>query len=258
MAKHYLFLFSIFKPGISTLALAEKHVFFYNRKASSSLQTYQTCSQESMIWSGWWFQPPISKICLSSWKSSPIFGVKIKNMWNHRSPVMIFFFDPPPAGHPAIEANAVERPSQYPPGESRIPMNQVGCGKKRWTYQYKTWSILWSHNDNLNFDIFEPKSAPSCHFQWQMSAACTRFTATTDLAQKRGRTWWCSLYKRFHAWMHMQPEKSTLTKSLLSFTKSCQSNHALEAAFSAVQMLVEMVSLIAIAAEATVPSCAMM
>ena len=101
-------------------------------------------------------------------------------------------------------------------------------------------------------------SALSCHLHWQMSAACTRFTATTDLAQKRGRTWWCSLYKRFHAWMHMQPEKSTLTKSLLSFTKSCQSNHALEAAFSAVQMLVEMVSLIAIAAEATVPSCAMM
>ena len=59
-------------------------------------------------------------------------------------------------------------------------------------------------------------------------------------------------------WMHMQPEKSPLTKSLLSFTKSCQSNHALEAAFLAVQMLVDLVSLIAIAAEATVPSCAMM
>ena len=83
---------------------------------------------------------------------------------------------------------------------------------------------------------------------------CTRFTAISDLAQNCGRTLWCSLYKRFHPWMHMQPEKSPLTKSLLSFTKSCQSIHALEAAFR----LIQMVSLLAIAAEATVPSCAMM
>ena len=30
--------------------------------------------------SGWWFQP-IWNICSSKWESSPIFGVKIKNMW---------------------------------------------------------------------------------------------------------------------------------------------------------------------------------
>ena len=29
------------------------------------------------------FFPPIWKICWSNWKSSPIFGVKIKNLWNH-------------------------------------------------------------------------------------------------------------------------------------------------------------------------------
>ena len=32
--------------------------------------------------SGWWFQPNW-KICSSNWKPSPIFGVKIKNSWNH-------------------------------------------------------------------------------------------------------------------------------------------------------------------------------
>ena len=30
----------------------------------------------------WWFQPHW-KICSSNWESSPIFGVKIKNVWNH-------------------------------------------------------------------------------------------------------------------------------------------------------------------------------
>ena len=30
----------------------------------------------------WWFQP-IWKICSSKWESSPIFGVKIRNIWNH-------------------------------------------------------------------------------------------------------------------------------------------------------------------------------
>ena len=29
----------------------------------------------------WWLNQPILKICSSNWKSSPIFGVKIKNIW---------------------------------------------------------------------------------------------------------------------------------------------------------------------------------
>ena len=33
--------------------------------------------------SGWWLNQPIWKICSSNWTSSPIFGVKIKNSWNH-------------------------------------------------------------------------------------------------------------------------------------------------------------------------------
>ena len=30
----------------------------------------------------WWFQP-LWKICSSKWESSPIFGVNIRNIWNH-------------------------------------------------------------------------------------------------------------------------------------------------------------------------------
>ena len=33
--------------------------------------------------SGWWLNQPIWKICSSNWIISPIFGVKIKNIWNH-------------------------------------------------------------------------------------------------------------------------------------------------------------------------------
>ena len=33
---------------------------------------------------GWWLNQPIWKICSSNWKSSTIFGVKIKHLWNHR------------------------------------------------------------------------------------------------------------------------------------------------------------------------------
>ena len=39
-----------------------------------------------VLWSHNWlvvFSPPIWKICSSNGKSSPIFGVKIKNIWNH-------------------------------------------------------------------------------------------------------------------------------------------------------------------------------
>ena len=32
---------------------------------------------------GWWLNQPLWKICSSNWESSPIFGVKIKNVWNH-------------------------------------------------------------------------------------------------------------------------------------------------------------------------------
>ena len=32
---------------------------------------------------GWWLNQPIWKICSSNWIISLIFGVKIKNIWNH-------------------------------------------------------------------------------------------------------------------------------------------------------------------------------
>ena len=53
-------------------------------------------------------------------------------------------------------------------------------------YIYTFKHAYYIDNDTLNFEMFEPKSALSCHLQWQMSAACTRFTAISDLAQK---TW---------------------------------------------------------------------
>ena len=34
------------------------------------------------IFTSWWLNQPIWKICSSNWKSSPIFGVRIKNIWN--------------------------------------------------------------------------------------------------------------------------------------------------------------------------------
>ena len=32
----------------------------------------------------WWLNQPIWKICSSNWKSFPIFGMKIKHIWNHQ------------------------------------------------------------------------------------------------------------------------------------------------------------------------------
>ena len=36
-----------------------------------------------LVLTGWWLNQPIWKICSWSWESSPRFGVKMKNIWNH-------------------------------------------------------------------------------------------------------------------------------------------------------------------------------
>ena len=78
-------------------------VFFYHGRIRKKHHQLQKIQVEFLSKSGWWFQP-IWKI-LVKLESSPIFGVKIKNIWNHHldqqlkkkhklNPLSQFFLNP--------------------------------------------------------------------------------------------------------------------------------------------------------------------
>ena len=55
---------------------------FCSSYRSWHLRGFPRCPQISApMLSGWWLNQPIWKICSSNWKASPVFRVKIKNVW---------------------------------------------------------------------------------------------------------------------------------------------------------------------------------
>ena len=66
------------------LKKTEKKNIYILKTAAIFLQlSFQTQSFQKIACKTSWWSQPVWKICVSNWIISPIFGVKVKNIWNH-------------------------------------------------------------------------------------------------------------------------------------------------------------------------------
>ena len=66
-----------FTPVYPAFGMQHLHILLTETTNKKSLAGW------NLFITGWWLNQPTWNICSSTWESSPRFGVKIKNIWNH-------------------------------------------------------------------------------------------------------------------------------------------------------------------------------
>ena len=89
--ERFLLEFRKIGPGLNNLDNSERSDCFASQKiypfdhgACTFSDPFSLSKSNERLFSGWWLNQPLWKICSSKWLHlPPIFVVKIKNMWNH-------------------------------------------------------------------------------------------------------------------------------------------------------------------------------